>query len=154
MSVRGVVAAALGLFVVISVGYVVVDELTRPEPSGTTTEQFEGDRLVAYYFHGNRRCATCNSIENYTREALESRFAGELASGRVVWRTLNFEDPINASYREKYVLASSTLVLSDVRDGQERDSTELDEVWALVINKSAFQEYVEREVRAALESTP
>jgi len=154
MSARGLVAGALGLFVVVSVGYVVVDEATRSDPEAGAVEQFEGDRLVAYYFHGNRRCATCNSIEAYAREALESGFAEELRSGRLVWRALNYEDPANARYRDQYILVSSTLVLSDVRDGEERDSAELDEVWIKVVDKDEFMKYVQREVRDALESAP
>ncbi|MGL4528580.1 MAG: hypothetical protein ACRCUC_16540, partial [Aestuariivirga sp.] len=27
-------------------------------------------RLVAFYFHGTKRCTSCNSIESLTREAL------------------------------------------------------------------------------------
>ena len=29
------------------------------------------DKLIVYYFHGNKRCATCRNLENYAKEALE-----------------------------------------------------------------------------------
>ena len=154
MSARSVVAGALGLFVAVSVGIVILDEFTRSDPVTGPLEQFQGDRIVAYYFHGNVRCATCNSIEAHAREALETGFADELRSGRIVWRTLNFEDPANASYRDRYVIVSSTLVLSDVRGGEERDSVELDEVWTRVVDKDDFVKYVQREVSGMLESAP
>jgi hypothetical protein len=132
---------------------VIVDEATRGE-SAVPAAESDGDRLVATYFHSQRRCKTCNTIEAYSREALEVAFEDELRSGRVVWRALNFEDPANAAYRERYGLFTSTLVLSDVHDGKERDWFGLDETWSLVGDKPAFLAYVERETRAVLESAP
>ena len=154
MIARTVATVALGLFAAVSVGYVIFDEATRSDPVPTAVEQFEGDRLVAYYFHGNRRCKTCNAIEAYARETIEKRFPEELRSGRIVWRTLNYEDEVNASYRERFMIVSSALVLSDVRSGTERDWHDLDEVWVLEIDKPKFMAYVEREVRTVLESAP
>ena len=154
MTAKGVAAVVLGLFATVSAAYVVFDEVTRSEPVGTSVEQFEGDHVVVYYFHGNKRCATCTSIEQYAREAIEKGLPEELRSGRIVWRTLNFEDDANASYREEYTLVSSSLVLSDVRDGKQHDSVDLDEVWTLVTDKAAFLKYVESEIRELLESAP
>lgn len=51
------------------------------------------DGLVAYDFHGNIRCATCRAIESQSREAVAADFASELGSGKIVWKTLNYEDP-------------------------------------------------------------
>jgi hypothetical protein len=150
MTARAGVTIALGLFAAASGAYVVVDELTRPEAAAPAAAEPAGDRLVAYYFHGNRRCATCNTIEAYAREAVASAFPEELRSGRLVWRTVNFEEPANAHFRESYGLYSSTLVLSDVRGGRERAWVELEQVWLLVRDKPAFLAYVARETRALL----
>ena len=107
-----------------------------------------GGRLVTL------SCTTCNRIEAYARETIEKRFPDEVKTGRIVWRTLNYEDEANATYRERFMLVSSALVLSDVRSGSERDWHDLDEVWVLEIDKPKFMAYVEREMRGVLESTP
>ena len=46
------------------------------------------------------------------------------------------------------------VVLSDFRDGKERDWRDLDEVWGLVGDKAAFLAYVERETRDFLAEAP
>ena len=152
---RRVLTAALGLFVIASLVTVVVQEVSRAddfaEPDQAATVPETGTVLTAYYFHGNKRCSTCNTIEAYGREAIETRFGDELKSGRIVWRVLNFDDPKNAALRERYALFSSTLLLSDVRDGKERDWYPLDETWKLFRDKQAFLAYVEKETRAILE---
>jgi hypothetical protein len=113
-----------------------------------------GDVLVAYYFHGNRRCATCNGIEAWAHEAVTRAFAGEIESGRLTWRTLNYDDERNAALRERYGLYSSTIVLSDVRGGEERAWRELEEIWSLSTDESGLGDYVVRETRAMLKAAP
>ncbi len=36
------------------------------------------DRVIAYYLHGDRRCATCIKLEAYAKESIETGFVGEL----------------------------------------------------------------------------
>lgn len=156
MLARRIATAVLGVFVAVSVLVVVVQELRGKGggPGGQAAAAPEGDVLVAYYFHGNRRCTTCNAMETWAREALGGAFADELASGRIRWRTLNYEDAGNDALRERYGLYASTIVLSDVRGGEERRWRELGEIWSLTDDQHGFSVYVVREARALLGSTP
>ncbi|MHC4848974.1 MAG: nitrophenyl compound nitroreductase subunit ArsF family protein [Planctomycetota bacterium] len=149
MTARKAIAIALGLFAAVSVAYVIYDESTDRDPT-KPVDAVEGDQLIAYYFHRNRRCTTCNAIESYSKQAIEKAFPDQLRSGRLVWRTINYEQ--EPQFRERYSLYTSTLLLADYRDGTELDWHELDETWHLVKDKAAFQAYVERETRAILES--
>jgi len=154
--VRRIATAVLGAFVVVSVGVVIVQELRGDGggAGGPTEAAPAGDVLVVRYLHGNRRCATCNDIETWAREAVAGAFAAELASGRILWRTLNYEDERNAALRERYGLYSSTIVLSDVRGGEERAWRDLEELWAFSTDESGLADYVVRETRAMLEAAP
>ncbi|MGD2148752.1 MAG: hypothetical protein PVH41_18815, partial [Anaerolineae bacterium] len=49
-------------------------------------------RVIAYYFHGTARCATCRAIEQYAYEALVTGFSEELESGMLEWRPINVEE--------------------------------------------------------------
>jgi len=153
---RRIAAAVLGAFVVVSVLVVVAQELRREEggPGGPADGEPQGDVLVATYFHGNRRCATCNTIEAWAREAMHDAFPKEIRSGRIAWRTANYEEARNAAHRERYGLYSSAIVLSDVRGGEERRSVDLEEIWALSTSERGLKDYVVRETRAFLESVP
>ena len=41
----------------------------------------QSSQFVAYYFHGNFRCATCRKLEAYSEEAITKGFVDQLASG-------------------------------------------------------------------------
>ena len=55
------------------------------ESVATTTDTAAAelaDKVIAYYLHGHRRCATCIKLEAYTKEAIETGFAELLEQGR------------------------------------------------------------------------
>ena len=43
--------------------------------ASSSTQDAVADGVVAFYFHGNVRCATCRKIEAYADEAIHSSFA-------------------------------------------------------------------------------
>ena len=50
------------------------------EGSSETVSPTPDAGIVAYYFHGNKRCSTCRKLEAYSRKAIEGGFADELAA--------------------------------------------------------------------------
>jgi len=132
---------------------------TQPKPaagggSDVKTEKarvFPGEKgwkLVAYYFHGSFRCQTCLSIEKQSKETVEGDFAKEIKSGKVVFQSLNYEEPENAHFGEDYQLTTRSLVLSLRKNGKEIKWKNLPEIWTRVHNPPSFREYVSGEVKA------
>lgn len=109
------------------------------------------DRIVAYYFHGNQRCATCYKLEEYSREALETGFATELTDSLLAWQPTNYDLDENKHYIDDYKLFTKALVLSRVRDGKEIAWRNLDKIWELVGDKKKFLAYVQLETRSFLD---
>jgi hypothetical protein len=157
MKGKSIVAGLLLAFVAVSVVYLVVTERdTRPAAEGTTEHPAAAQapeennvvtpapdqRLVVYYFHGNKRCNTCRTIEAYTEEAIRTGFPDELRSGRLVWIPVNVDVPENGHFVEDFGLTTRTVVLVDVDQGNEEKWTKLDRVWQLVQNKEAFVDYI------------
>lgn len=70
-------------------------------------------------FHSRQRCATCRAIERNAREAIEARFADELAQGQVVFRTIDISEAQNAKIAEAYEVGWSSLVVSRWKAGEE-----------------------------------
>ena len=162
MIFKNIVSAILLLFVAVSLVYLVLDELrpgSVPEPvavaaapdQATPTVQ---DTLIAYYFHGDVRCKTCLDIEAFSREALTKAFAKEIASGRLRWQAVNFDERQNEHYLRDYELTTSSLVFVDMRGGEQKSWKTIEEVWALVSDKAALMAFVQSEARAYLESKP
>lgn len=87
--------------------------------AGQAQPQEAKDRVEILYFHGKQRCATCLAIEKHTEEAVAARFADELESGRVVFRTIDLSEAENGQIAEKYEVAWSTLLVSKWEDGKD-----------------------------------
>jgi hypothetical protein len=109
-------------------------------------------KVLVYYFHGTQRCKTCRAIESYAHEAIEEAFAEELESGRVVWRTVNVDEPENKHFVAKYGLSFSTLVVAEMEGDNEGEWRNLSDVWSLVKeSREKYDAYVRDAVSACLE---
>ena len=115
-------------------------------PSAFTADQNDPGKVVAYYFHGSFRCATCNAMEKYSREAIDANFKDALASGKLEFKSVNVEDRGNEHFVNDYRLYTKTLMLSLVKDGKEVRSKNLDKIWGYARNKQKFIDYVTAEV--------
>lgn len=177
MKSKNIVSAVLLFFVLLSVVYLVAGELRpgsepdsnkdgtgtpetlKTDPGATAAAASEAsptskDTVIAYYFHGDVRCKTCLAIEEYAHEALTDAFPDELASGRLQWKVINFDERQNEHFLRDYELVTSSLVLVDMRGGEQKSWKTVEEVWDLVSDKPAFLEFVEDETRAYLEQSP
>ncbi|UCF81644.1 MAG: hypothetical protein JSV08_04315 [Acidobacteriota bacterium] len=101
--------------------------------------------VIAYYFHGTRRCKTCLTIEAYADESLKAGFPQELETGRLTWRALNVEEPENEHFVRDFELATRSVVLVEVKNGKTEKWKSLDKVWKLVGDKEAFVAYIQKE---------
>jgi len=159
MSARKGVTGLLLLFVGVSVVYLIVGESMRRReasrvgaiPASDNTESAtegagtleESRTVVVYYFHGNRRCNTCRTIEAYTEEAVQSGFPDELGSGSIEWRAVNVDQPENSHFIDDFALSTRTVVLVDMRNGEQAKWTKLEKVWELVHDRTRFFDYIQ-----------
>jgi len=104
-------------------------------------------KVVAYYFHGNFRCYTCYTMEQYSKEAIEANFKDALASGKLEFKVINVEERENEHFAQDYQLYTRSLVLSLVKDGKEVKSKNLTKIWEYVRNKQKFFDYVSEEIK-------
>jgi hypothetical protein len=105
-------------------------------------------KVVAYYFHRTVRCATCLSIEEQSRDAIEIAYRRELRDGRVEWRPVNIEDPGNEHFEQDFKLERQALVIVEMSGDQVKRWQMLPRVWELVEDPAGFQEYVINEMAA------
>jgi hypothetical protein len=104
-------------------------------------------KIIAYYFHGTRRCPSCMKIEAYSQEAVQTGFAEDLKSGKMEWHVINTDESPNEHYLKDYQLYTKSLVLSHIEKGRETTWKNLEKVWELLGDKEAFIKYVQDEVR-------
>ena len=122
----------------------------RQQPGGPPDTITDG--LVVYYFHGSMRCPTCRKIESYAHEAIKTGFGAELDSGDLQWKVVNYEASGNEHFGEDYEVTAPTVVLVEMRGGEQKRWKNLDRVWELVMTgtKEEFLGYVQEEAKALL----
>jgi hypothetical protein len=76
-------------------------------------------KLKIIYFHSERRCPTCISIEDNTKKTLNTYFASQLKDGTITLQVLNVEESKNLKMVEKYKAEGSSLFLTNVKGTKE-----------------------------------
>lgn len=107
-------------------------------------------KVVAFYFHGNARCATCRKIEAYSEEAIRSGFESKLSDGRLEWRVVNIDESQNMHFVQDFQLVTKSVVLAEYNDGEVVRWENLKDVWQLVRSKDRFVDYVQTRTREFL----
>lgn len=146
----GLLLALSGAMVAAEEPPVAPPDTVTPDTHDAVVEQPAGPQVIAYYFHGNRRCATCQKLEAYAQEAVTGEFADEIEQGLVEWRVVNFDEEANEHYLKDYGLFSQTVILSRIDGEKETEWKNLDRIWKLVGDKDAYVTYVRDELRAFL----
>lgn len=134
-----------------SIGYVFVEDQWARRTVDTAGDTFPpSTRLVVYYFDQGKDCATCEQIPAYTEGVLNAHFAQELQNGSVVWRSVDTDLPRNEHYLSEYQIYTKSVVLATRANGQQLRWKNLDQVWDLIYDRTAYETYLKNEITAAL----
>lgn len=113
----------------------------------------EATGVIAYYFHGNFRCATCRAIEQLSRESIEKNFKSQLKSGKLTFLVINIDEPGNEHFIQDYQLVTRSLVITRIKNGKEIEWKNLPGVWKYVRDEQAFDNYVKNEIQSYLQGS-
>ena len=123
----------------------------NPVPSSKTAVKAGNAKVIAYYFHGTFRCTTCRTIEEYSKEAIETYFASELKNGTLEFKPINVDEPENRHYIQDYQLYTRSLVLVQYQDDKQLKWKNLPEVWSYAKDQEKFYQYVKDETERFLQ---
>ena len=101
---------------------------------------------MVYYFHRTNRCVTCLSIEANAAQVIKDNFRQQMTDGRLVWMPFNLDDPGGEEFGKEFDIASSTLVVAEIVNGNYVRYKKLEEVWQLLGDPARFSEYVTNEI--------
>lgn len=119
---------------------------TPNNPEVTPTVQ-NGVEVV--YFHRTQRCYSCEYAEDGVQYTIDNYFADELASGELVFMSIDVQDKENAELVDKYGAYTSSLFMNKVVDGVEHIE-EITKIWLVVGNDQAFVDTVKKEIEERL----
>lgn len=149
MNTKTIVSSVLLLFVLISVAYLAFGNRNVEQ---STVDKATGHHVVAYYFHGDKRCPTCEKLETYAQEAIQAGFAERLADSGLTWTTVNYDRPEHAHFIDDYQLSYQMVILVEYQDGTQIAHHKLEKIWDLIGDKEVYQNYVTTEVQSFLDN--
>ena len=147
MKPKNILTIGLLLFVAASLAALVVNRLRHGVP-----DEFAPEGITVCYFHGNKRCPSCRSIEACTKEAMATGFAEQLKDERLYFQIVNFDRPANEQFK-KECSAQPIVVLLEMRGGKQTRRKDIPEVWEFVGDKPALVAFVREQVEAFLEES-
>ncbi len=136
---KRVITIILLLFVVVSIGMIIKKESNR---SDVAKDDAMENKTIVYYFHGTKRCVTCNKIEALTQKAVEETFPDEIKRGKMEIRGVNVENPENEHFVQDFQLSMKTVVVAKYDNGEIKDWKKCDKVWNLVNSPTDFKKYI------------
>ncbi len=91
---------------------------TEDQSTSTVTKTAD---IEVYYFHNTRRCATCNAVEQVTRETLEESYPEQMKSGVITFQSLNIEEGETEALAKNLGVSGQTLLI--VKGDKKTDLT-------------------------------
>ena len=102
--------------------------------------------------HATQRCPTCIAVERLTQELLDESFQDAVTSGNIVFRAVNYEQPEIAVFAGDFKIATATVVLVNVRNGEVVAGKNLaNESWNLYTDELAFKKMLKEQIDAILQ---
>jgi len=117
----------------------IVSDVTAPTSSGIALPD---NGIVVTYFTTDIRCPSCHKIEEWTRDAVNNRFADKLKSGELMFRVVNTDRPENKHFIDDYQLVSKTVIASFRAAGVESRFANLQDVWLNLDNPQDLENYI------------
>ncbi|MEM7819956.1 MAG: nitrophenyl compound nitroreductase subunit ArsF family protein [Candidatus Aenigmatarchaeota archaeon] len=119
-----------------------VDSNTCSLENKNSAREINIDKLEIYHFHGTHQCYSCITVGKYAEETVNTYFADELKSGKIVFAHINGELPENRELVMKYGVNSASLWLGTyTKDGKFSAEQNIN-VWYKISNKEDYMTYL------------
>lgn len=105
-------------------------------------------RTIVYYFHYADRDAACRRLERLTAQSLYANFKNQLASGRLIWRSVNIDDPRSSHFADDFKLTKRSIVIITPAVKRDIKWKILDDAEKLAGDEAGYLKYIKNEVSA------
>ena len=99
------------------------------------------EKVGIYHFHATRQCYSCITVGAYAEETVNTYFADEIGSGRLVFDHANVDLPENTELAMKYGATGSSLMIG-IYDEDGFHAEEDTNVWYKISNKEEYIQYL------------
>lgn len=106
------------------------------------TNEINIEKLEIYHFHGTNQCYSCKTVGAYAEETINTYFADELKSGKIVFDHINGDLPENRELVIKYGVTGSSLWLGTYSEDGKFKAEENVNVWYKIKDKEDYTNYL------------
>ena len=78
----------------------------QSKSEGEKPQSVDKKKIEMYYFHTSRRCATCNAVEEVSKETVKEYFANN-----VTFKSINLDEEEGESLAKKLRVSGQTLLI-------------------------------------------
>lgn len=97
----------------------------------------EAPVVEVLYFHGPQRCKTCVALQKAAKELVDTKFAKELKSGRVIFREIDLTTKGGEKLGDRYEVAWSSLVVVRKQGKKEKSEDLTEDGFRYAVNNKA-----------------
>lgn len=109
------------------------------EKNGTQISPTSRITLVEFYhFHGNQQCYSCKKLGEMAEDLVKTYYPDELASGKLVFGHINYQDPGNTELIQKYEVSTSSLMIG-VHTSNSFAKADIVQAWYYISDKEKFE---------------
>lgn len=102
----------------------------------------EVEKIEVYHFHGNNQCSSCIAVGRLAEETVNTYFANELNSGKIVFGHINAELPENYVLAKKFGVTGSSLWIGVTYKDETFVKEENVNVWYKINNEEDYMNYL------------
>jgi len=113
-----------------------------PEKQKETPKESSVEKIEVYHFHGTHQCYSCITVGDYAEETINTFFADELKSGKIVFGHINGDLPENQELTKKYGATGSSLWIGTYTSGGKFGKEQNIKVWYKIGDKQDYMEYL------------
>ncbi|MBN2175214.1 MAG: hypothetical protein JW731_13855 [Bacteroidales bacterium] len=106
-------------------------------------EIVKSDNIEMYYFHYERRCATCLAVESESEKILGELYPEKVKSGEITFLSVNLEDESNQPLAEKLRVDGQTLL---VVKGDKQDNLTNKAFMYVNTNRDKFKKAIQESI--------
>ena len=78
----------------------------------------KADKVEVVHFHATQQCWSCSTIGKFAKQIVETKFAGEVANGKMIFKEVNLDLPENKEIIDTFQASGSSLYINAVKDGK------------------------------------
>jgi hypothetical protein len=100
------------------------------------------EKIGIYHFHGTHQCASCIAVGDYAEETVNTYFADEVKSGKIMFGHINIDLPENKLLVGAYGVKGSSLWIGTYTKDGKFSAEENTNVWYKINDKQSYMDYL------------